>query len=79
MRSIGPANRSLRFLETGAPESPHVHTVSSRAAVPGTCVASEDLLSYIDPLPMDRLILHDAQAVRGWPSHTVIFTSLART
>ena len=32
------------------------------------CVVSEDLLSYLDPLPMDRLILHDAQAVRGWPS-----------
>ena len=31
-------------------------------------LASEDLLSYINPLPMDRLILHDAQAVRGWLS-----------
>ena len=32
------------------------------------CIASENLLSFIDPLPMDRLILHDTQAVRGWPS-----------
>ena len=32
------------------------------------CVASTDLLSFIDPLPMDRLPLHGAQAVRGWPS-----------
>ena len=32
------------------------------------CVASEHLLFYIDPLPMDRLILHDARAVRGCPS-----------
>ena len=32
------------------------------------CLASEDMLSFIDPLPMDRLILHDAQAVWGWPS-----------
>ena len=36
--------------------------------MPGICIASEDLLSYIDPLPMDRLILHDAQVVRGWLS-----------
>ena len=42
--------------------------LSSRAAVPGMCIASTDLLSYIDPLPMDRLALHDARAVRDWPS-----------
>ena len=36
--------------------------------MPGMYITSEDLLSYIDPLPMDRLILHDAQAVRGWLS-----------
>ena len=33
VRSLTPANRNLRFLETGAPGSPHIHTVSSRAAV----------------------------------------------
>ena len=45
-----PANRSLRFLETGAPGSPCVPVLSSRAAVPGMCIASNDLLSFIDPL-----------------------------
>ena len=44
------------------------HVLSSRAAVPGMCIASTDLLSYIDPLPMDRLALHDARAVRDWPA-----------
>ena len=39
----------------------------SCAAVPGMCIASTDLLSYTDPLPMDRLALHDARAVRDWP------------
>ena len=32
------------------------------------CIASTDLLSFIDPLPMDRLALHDARAVRAWSS-----------
>ena len=62
MRPLTPANRSLRFLETGAPGSPQVDLVSSRAAVPSVCVASTDRLSFIDPF------LHDAQAgllVRG--------------
>ena len=31
-------------------------------------IVSEDLLSYIDPMPIDRLILHDTQAVRSWLS-----------
>ena len=53
VRSLTRANRSLRFLDTGAPGSPHVHTVSLRAAVPGMCIASEDLLSYIANGPVD--------------------------
>ena len=57
VRSLTPANRSLRFLETGAPGSPLTHELASRAAVPGMCIASTDLLSFIDPLPMDRLTL----------------------
>ena len=83
VRPLIPANRSLRFLETGAPGSPQVDLVSSRAAVPSVCVASTDRLSFIDPLPMDRLFLHDAQAgllVRGASyslSHTAISTSRA--
>ena len=59
VRPLSPANRSLRFLQTGAPESSCVPVLSSRAAVPGTCIASTDLLDFIDPLPMDRLALHD--------------------
>ena len=59
---------AYRFLETGAPGSPLTHILLSRAAVPGMCIASTDLLSYIDPLPMDRLALHDARAVHNWPA-----------
>ena len=38
------------------------------AAVPGKCLASIDLLSFIDPLPMDRLALHNHRAARDWPA-----------
>ena len=32
------------------------------------CIASTDLLSFIDPLPMDRLALHDHRTARDWPA-----------
>ena len=63
VRSLTPANWSLRFLETGAPGSPLTHELASRAAVPGMCIASTDLLSFINPLPMDRLALYDSNTV----------------
>ena len=65
VRSLTPANQSLRFLETGALGSPLTHFLSSCAAVPGTNIASTDLLSLIDPLP---LALHDARTIRDWPA-----------
>ena len=36
--------------------------------MPGMSKASMDLLSHIEPLPMDRLLLHEAHSVREWPS-----------
>ena len=66
--SLTPANWSLRFLETGAPGSPRVPVLSSCAAVPGMCIASTDLLSFINMLPMDRLALHDHRTARDWPA-----------
>ena len=68
VRPLTPANRSLRFLESGAFGPPQISTVSSRAAVSGMSIASMDLLSYLDPLPMDRLLLHEARSIRDWPS-----------
>ena len=68
IRSLTPANRSLRFLETGAPGSPLTYELALRAAVPGMCIASTNLLSFIDPLPMDRLALYDLHTVCEWPA-----------
>ena len=63
VRSLTPANQSLRFLETGSPGLLLAHVLTSRAAVPGMCIASTDLLPFIDPLPMDRLALFDNNTV----------------
>ena len=71
VRPLTPANKSLRFLESGAVGPPHINTVSSRAVVSGMSVASMDLLSYLDPLP-----IHDAQSVRTW--RWLIMTSMLR-
>ena len=68
VQSLTPANRSLCFLETGAPGSPLTHVHTSCVAVPGMRIASTDLLSFIDPLPMDRLALFDNNTVRDWPA-----------
>ena len=68
VRSLTPANQSLLFLETGAPGSPLAPVLTSRAAVPGMCITSTDLLSFIDLLPMDRLALHDSRTIRDWPA-----------
>ena len=68
MRPLTPANRSLRFLETGLFAPPQINAIGSRAAVPGMSIASMDLLSHIEPLPVDRLLLYEVCSVREWPS-----------
>ena len=64
VRPLTPANRSLQFLESGAFGPPQISTVSSRVAVSGMSIASMDLLSYLEPLPMDRLLLHETNYSR---------------
>ena len=31
-------------------------------------LASSDLLSYVEPLPLDQLVFHRADTVRSWPA-----------
>ena len=68
VQPLTPANRSILFLEAGTFGSPQVSPVASRVAVPDLSVASLDLLTFLEPLPMDRLLLHEVHAARGWPS-----------
>ena len=68
VQPLTPANRSILILESGTFGSPQVSPVASRVAVPDLSVASLDLLTFLEPLPMDRLLLHEVHATRGWPS-----------
>ena len=66
-RRVTPANRPLQHLEAGHLGASKPQHVMSRPAVPNLCIASTNLLSLIDPLPMDRLSRHTVAAVCSWP------------
>ena len=65
---ITPANRTLQYLEAGHLGASDTHHVLSRPSVRDLCIASSNLLSVIDPLPLDRLSRHTVAAIRSWPS-----------
>ena len=60
-RRVTLANRPLQHLEAG-------HLGASTPAVPDLCIASSNLLSLMDPLPMDRLSRHTVAAICSWPA-----------
>ena len=57
-RRVTPANRPLQHLEAGRLGASTPQHVRSRPAVPDLCIASSNLLSVMDPLPMERLSRH---------------------
>ena len=67
-RRITPANRPLQYLEAGQLGASEPQHVMSRPSVPDICIASSNLLSLIDPLPLDRLSRHPVAAICSWPS-----------
>ena len=67
-RRVTPANRPLQHLKAGHLGASTPQHVMSRPAVPDLCIASMNLLSLIDPLPMDRLSRHTVAAVCSWPA-----------
>ena len=69
VRSLTPNNRSLSFLQTGPSEHVQLHVPKSRGAVSSISMASTDLLSHVETLPMEQLILHDTQTVCSWPNN----------
>ena len=66
-RRVTPANRPLQHLEAGQLGASTPQHVMSRPAVPDLCIASMNLLSMIDPLPLDRLSRHTVAAICSWP------------
>ena len=67
-RRVTPANRPLQHLEAGRLGASTPQHVRSRPAVPDLCIASSNLLSVMDPLPMDRLSCHTVAEIRSWPA-----------
>ena len=67
-RRVTPANRPLQHLEAGRLGASKPQHVMSRPAVPDLCIASSNLLSLMDPLPMDRLSRHTVAEICSWPA-----------
>ena len=67
-RRVTLANRPLQHLEAGQLGASTPQHVMSRPAVPDLCIASMNLLSLIDPLPLDRLSRHTVTAICSWPA-----------
>ena len=67
-RRVTPANRALRYIEAGTLGASAPRHVPSRPSVPDLCIASSQLLSVIDPLPLDRLSHHSVTTIRSWLS-----------
>ena len=67
-RRVTPANRPLQHLEAGQLGASSPQHVTSKPSVPDLCIASANLLSLIDPLPMDRLSRHTVAAICSWPA-----------
>ena len=67
-RRVTPANHPLQHLEAGRLGASTPQHVMSRPAVPDLCIANSNLLSLLDPLPMDRLSRHTVAAIGSWPA-----------
>ena len=60
-------NRSLAVMEASTMEAPTCYMPIARGSVNFTSIASLDLQTFIDPLPLDQLICYDAETVQSWP------------
>ena len=67
-RSITPNNRSLAMLKSGQLVAPQCHFPLARGAVSGVSIASMELQTFAEPLPLDQLICHTPSSVQAWPT-----------
>ena len=67
-RSSNANNRSLAVMEASTMETPRYYLPTARGSVSFTSIASLDLQTFIDPLPLDQLICYSAETVRSWPT-----------
>ena len=67
-RSSTSNNRSLAVMEASTLETPRYCLPIARGSVNFTSIASLDLQTFIDPLPLDQLICYSAETVQSWPT-----------
>ena len=67
-RSYNTHNRALAVMETSPVIPPTFAVPVARGAVNFTSIASTDLLTFIDPLPMDNLLGYNSNTVQSWPA-----------
>ena len=67
-RSSTSNNRSLAVMEASTLEVPRYRIPIARGAVNFTSIASLDLQTFIDPLPLDQLLCYSAETVQSWPT-----------
>ena len=63
-----PVDQMTDLLTSGPAEHAQLHVPLSRGAVSDVSLASTDLLSYVEPLPLNQLICHSTCTVRSWPA-----------
>ena len=67
-RLLTPNNRALAVLQSGPFVPPQCHIPLARGAVSSGSIASTELQSIIETLPMDQLLCHTPQSVQSWPT-----------
>ena len=67
-RSITPNNRALAVLQSGPLLPPQCHMPLARGAVSSSSIASTELQSFVEPLPLDQLMHHTPRSVQSWPT-----------
>ena len=67
-RSLTPNNRSLAVLESGQLVAPQCHLPLARGAVASSSIASFDLQTFMEPLPLDQLLCYAPSTVQSWPT-----------
>ena len=56
------------LLTSGPAEHTQLHVPLSRGAVSNVSLARTDVLSYVEPLPLNQLVCHSTHIVRSWPA-----------
>ena len=67
-RTITPNNRSLAVMESGQLVAPQCHLPLARGVVSSSSIASMELQTFVEPLPLDQLLCHTPSTVQTWPT-----------